>query len=758
MHSGSHRSRKPLAQAAQAWGAVLFLESPWHGAALAAIACLSPAVAVSGLMGQIGAALTARLLSLSIPGNAHLVNGLLSGAYLGALHAFGISLLIWVLMAAFLSTLCVQALAGLLWRTGKLPVLSFPFVLACWFVLPLMTSASPFAVSASDVTASDGGLFVPWLDHFFMSLGSLLLMPTPLAGALFYAVLLLASRYLAVLALAGYGAGLLVLAGLGRGDLHPLGFNFMLTAMALGGIFTVPGRASFVTALAAAGLSAAIAALLDPMMRSWHQPLLTLPFVLASWFWFLVLAFRSATKGPALTLDHPRSPEISYEQARLAHTRGAMLESIPLAAPFFGEWRVSQGFNGRHTHRDVWRHALDFHIVVGGCSHAGDGRHASDFFCFGAPVLAPAVGQIVRARDDLPDVTPGEADLSNNWGNYLLLRLATGHCVLLGHLRQGSLAVRAGEWVGVGQTLAACGSSGRAPEPHLHLHVQVNERLGSPTRAFHLTNILVPDAHDQRRFLLNHVPPEGAHVAAAPRDPDLAGALHWPQGRAFRYRWTQAGHPAARVITLRSETSLLGQTRICSESGASAAFEATPSALGLYQRRGRRDAVLDLWMLALGLTPLSSAAGQWTDRPSIQLLPLNRAQRMLLSLLKPLGSGCDSFYTRTWDRNAGGWRQQGKHCLRVCPGVAWHAVTEAWMVPGRGVTRLRLAMFNRLYEAALECSGWVSEDNSVRWDAPAEGPAAESAASVTRPASTGPHRVAAVGNSIVNHFEMRRVS
>ena len=42
---------------------------------------------------------------------------------------------------------------------------------------------------------------------------------------------------------------------------------------------------------------------------------------------------------------------------------------------------------------------------------------------------------------------------------------------MLGHLRQGSLQVKAGERVVKGQRLARVGNSGMSTEPHLHFHL-----------------------------------------------------------------------------------------------------------------------------------------------------------------------------------------------------------------------------------------------------------------------------------------------
>ena len=700
-----------LAPLARAYAGVLFCESPWVGAWFAAITWWSPGAALAGLVALVAAALWGRLLSLSAPGQPHLLNSMLVGLFVGAFHAFDLALLGWLVTAALFTTLTAYWLAGLLWRWGKLPVLSLPFVLATWMVILAAQGKIPAAMLPSTLAPVTSVVFTPGLDNFFVSMGWLMLVPYPLAGALLFAGLFVASRYLALLAVVGYLAGHATLLLFDRHDGHAIGFNFMLSAMALGGIFAVPGRASFLLAVAGGALAAWLAVAQGALLHIFYLPLLTLPFIFAVYLFLGALSARATINPPYLTLDHPAAPEIAVERMRLAQTRGGDPSLPALHPPFHGEWRVSQGFDGPHTHRGDWRHALDFHLIEGTASHRGTGFAQGDYYCFGATVLAPTAGQIVRLRDDLPDVAPGEADVANNWGNFVLLRSAFGYYVLLAHLRQGSLRVQVGQWVDAGQPLAACGSSGRSPEPHLHMHVQDEERLGSPTRPFHLINLLVR-SDGSTDYHLCYLPPQGTRLAAAPRNEQLTAALHLLPGRILTYGLRVPGASEARSTQLRSELTLLGESRLVAADGVSAAFVETPTVIGHYDRLGKSDPLLDLWLLALGLTPLSAAADRWGDRPALRLLPLSPIRRLLVALLRPLGGGCDSRYRRDWDDAAQAWLQQGEHRVRLAPGVEWVATTTAWIVPNHGIRRLQLNMFGKCWEARLEESSWVGEGSA----------------------------------------------
>ncbi|MBI3563375.1 MAG: urea transporter [Gammaproteobacteria bacterium] len=695
-----------LAPLARAYAGVLFCESPWVGAWFAAITWWSPHAALAGLVALLAAAFWGQLLGLSGGREPHLLNSMLVGLFVGAFHTTDLTLLGWLLAVALVTTLISHWLAALLWRWGKLPVLSLPFVLITWMVM-LAMRATPVAPPPLVLTSSTQSVFTPWLDNFFMSLGGLMLVPYPVAGALLFAGLTLASRYLALLAVAGYLAGHTVLWLLHHQDGHAADFNFMLSAMALGGIFMLPGRSSFLLALAGGALAAWLTIIQGALLHLVYLPLLTLPFIFAVYLWLGGMSMRTTIKPPYLSLDYPTLPETSIERLRLARTRGGDPTTPALQPPFHGEWRVSQGFNGPHTHRGAWCHALDFHITEGTSSHRGSGFAQGDYYCFGAPVLAPTSGQVVRLRDDLPDLTPGEVDVVNNWGNFLLLRSTYGYYVVLAHLSQGSLRVQVGQWVETGQAVATCGSSGRSPEPHLHLHVQNDEWLGSPTRPFHLTNVLVRN-QGHTEFHLYHLPAQGTRLAAAPRNAQLTAALHLLPGRVLTYRLRIPGITVTQSSQLRSELTLLGQARLVADGGSSAAFIETPAVIGYFDRRGKRHALLDLWLLALGLTPLSTAAEHWGDRPGLHLLPLGPIRRLFIALLRPLGAGCDSRYHRYWDEASHTWRQEGRHCVRLAPGIEWCGVTIAWIEPNRGIKNLQFTMFGKCWEAVLETCGWLN--------------------------------------------------
>jgi hypothetical protein len=138
-----------------------------------------------------------------------------------------------------------------------------------------------------------------------------------------------------------------------------------------------------------------------------------------------------------------------------------------MTLPFAGAWGVVQGA-GAGSHTGYATYALDFVPAVrGGGRLPPRGAPLSRFPCFGQPVLAPADGTVVRAAAgarDWPAHVKGRDE-----GNYVIIEHAPREFSELRHLRAGSVRVAPGQRVRRGEVVGACGNSGNAGTPHLHL-------------------------------------------------------------------------------------------------------------------------------------------------------------------------------------------------------------------------------------------------------------------------------------------------
>ena len=103
-------------------------------------------------------------------------------------------------------------------------------------------------------------------------------------------------------------------------------------------------------------------------------------------------------------------------------------------------------------------------------THAGDGK-ALDYYCYGAPLLAPAAAPWCGSRPQ-PDQAIGTTNAATPIGNGVVIDHGNGEFSLLAHMQPKSLKVKKGDRVKAGQALGKCGNSGNTSEPHLHYHLQ----------------------------------------------------------------------------------------------------------------------------------------------------------------------------------------------------------------------------------------------------------------------------------------------
>lgn len=698
----------------RAYAAILFSRRRLSGALFFGATLAFPNIGLSGLLAALVAFFTASLLRLpNVTSGLHIFNSLLVGLSLGAVYKLDPYLALLVCISAVFAVFATTVTANVLWRLGALPALSVPFVVV--------------AVAAALAAKGYGNLelylapyqprevwFGSILDRFFESLGAVYFSVHPAAGLLLFLGVLWQSRYAAWLIVCGYFVGRLVfnlLSGSPYGGLADWNaFNYALTAVALGGIFCVPSLSAFALAMVGAACAAFLTASMQSLFLLHQIPVMAIPFLLTTITFLYGLSLRGNPGKPWLVLANPDTPEVNYERARLAHARSGGLNSVPLHAPFFGAWSVYQGFQGAHTHQNQWQHALDFFVVQNGRSFRGEGSALTDYFCFALPVISPAYGHVVRIRHDVPDNIPGEVNVKQNWGNFVLMRLENGQHVLLAHLLEGSIKVKEGDYVFPGTPLGACGNSGRSPQPHLHMQLQIDARLGSPTVPFHLANVVHTPPQHEGRFSLAVVPEEGDLVRKADREPKLARPLHLPVGRTLGFDVTDSA-AGKHKCWLRVELSLFGQFRLVGDSGASCAFEETDYVLAFYDRQGPADPDLDILVLAVGLVPFSDSADHWYDAPAASLLPLSAAQRAILYTFFPLGAGLKSTYSRKWDDGANAWLQRGTHILAAGP-KSWEATSEAYLCPAMGLRKLSIVFGTRRLEAVLTEIG-INDDAGV---------------------------------------------
>ena len=207
-----------------------------------------------------------------------------------------------------------------------------------------------------------------------------------------------------------------------------------------------------------------------------------------------VAAFRIADAAPAeLGID-----EVQCElRCRTAQGAQHLAVSVPLRTytqktrlvfPFEGLGMISQGaaWNGGHRNRSgmfaVDAIGLDTHYAA----MRSDSEAASSAAGWGRPIIAPAAGTVVVARNDRPDHRlVGVSDPAffvlefpngGDPGNHVVIDHGNGEFCLLCHFQQGSVSVAEGQKVEQGQPIGRLGNSGDSSSPHIHHQLQDGPR------------------------------------------------------------------------------------------------------------------------------------------------------------------------------------------------------------------------------------------------------------------------------------------
>lgn len=199
------------------------------------------------------------------------------------------------------------------------------------------------------------------------------------------------------------------------------------------------------------------------------------------WVYRRLASVEYYARGLELTLvldDRGRLVEgrASQPSTEAPTTRGTYRLKSGLTAPVEGRWNVLWGGRtwdeNRHASVPDMRYALDL-LVRGedGHSYRGRGKKNEEYLAWNRPVVAAGDGVVVVAQDGFPDTPPNHPRLGSLYGNYVVVDHGQGEYSLYGHLKQGSLRVKAGDAVSAGDRLARVGSSGLSTEPHLHFQV-----------------------------------------------------------------------------------------------------------------------------------------------------------------------------------------------------------------------------------------------------------------------------------------------
>jgi hypothetical protein len=251
-------------------------------------------------------------------------------------------------------------------------------------------------------------------------------------------------------------------------------------------------------------------------------------------------------RKPPRKLDHELivapGPRGSVELTRFdaAPTPVVDRKALVLAPPLRGPgWVVINGCcdeNTSHRHSllaingrlsEGERFAIDFvQMTPQGRITEGSNKVLANYPFYGDEVVSATAGRVVGVVDNLPDrdlnfgrlSAPFAADAG---GNHVVVQVGPGHYAFYAHLIPGSVMVKVGQRVKVGDTLGLLGNSGNSNAPHLHFQLMDGPSpLGSEGIPYTFSSFTAEGRLENFPYFF--VLGKKAKVGAAPRGPKHA--------------------------------------------------------------------------------------------------------------------------------------------------------------------------------------------------------------------------------------------
>jgi len=568
-------------------------------------------------------------------------NGLLTGLALGMTYSATVPFFIMLLIVTMLGVLVAATLRSVFENYLFIPVLSTPFVLTTWMVLAagrkfhgLLYTLKPFEI------AHLSGILPSFVDLFFRSLGAAFFLLNTPAGILVAAGVLIFSRQAFFLAFTGFVSGYIVymLLGGNMADLTAgyVGFNFALTAIAVGGIWIVPGPDAIFLGIIGSAVCAVIAVATTLWLGPFGLPPLAFPFVLSTG----IIIYGLKQRGPSSRFKNigipERTPEKSLKRHKNTVARFVTGEYPMFDLPVSGQWTITQGINGEHTHKDLWAHAWDFEIIdAEGNANKNSGAIPEDFYAFNKPVYAPADGKIAAVVCHIEDNPIGQVNPQNNWGNVIIIWHYGNYYSALCHLKKGTVKVDEGEVVRRGQIIAMVGNSGRSPVPHLHFQAQIGAEIGAPTVQCELMHYV--NVRNQEPVYHTHGSPEqGDQIMPLKTENSVFDTVSFPMNRSWSFK---AGKGTKKwEETWETDIDFEGHRyMVCRKQKARIRFFVNKKVLLFLDYEGPRNTGLYWFFIGLPRLPMTFENVRWNDELPGELM-LCGPLRFLFDLMEPVFS------------------------------------------------------------------------------------------------------------------------
>jgi len=466
-------------------------------------------------------------------------NALFLGMALGYEFSFNSTFVILFISAILLLLLITVWLKGLL-AIYNLPFLSFPFIISYWLVSLAASNFTNIHLDEShiytinEIARNQSSSFyqfvhsldelnmAPFMFTYFKTLAGTFFQTSLLGGMLLAFGLLYFSRIAFSLSVIGFLLTYFFYSifGANVNDLNYnlLGANFIFLAIAVGCFFIIPNTYSYLTVLILTPVLLLLSLSLGKIFSVFQLKAYTFSFSLICTGFLFVLNHRLFTKYlQVVTIQYFSAEKTIYKYLNsLQRFKNEHLYKIVL--PFWGEWHVSQGYDGKITHLGDWSKALDFDIVDSKSKSyrepvsLREGFSRENFYCYNKEIMAPFDGYVYDIINTVDENDVGDMDTSHNWGNTIILNHLNGLFSQISHIKKDSFNVFIGQYITKGTFLATCGNSGRSPEPHIHFQLQTLPTVGAKTLAYPISYFIERNG-TEKVLRISEVPSEGSFIS-----------------------------------------------------------------------------------------------------------------------------------------------------------------------------------------------------------------------------------------------------
>ncbi len=582
------------------------------------ITFFTPHLGLSGLLAVILINTIAYLTGI----NRHLIgeglygfNALLLGLFLGYQYEVNATFILLFFVAIAMLLMISVWLHGIFSR-HKLPFLAFPFILT-YSIISLSVG------SFSNIYLNEDNVFV--LNHlakqetfpfyqfvhsfdaisvpkfaliYFKTLAGTFFQTSVLAGILVAGAILYFSRIAFTLSLIGFLSAYLFYTAFGADvndlELNLVGSNFIFMAIGIGCFYLIPNIYSYLAVFCLTPILMMLMLFLNKSMDVFQLKSFTLSFSVIVSLFLLFLQHRWFHRFfNLITIQYYSAEKTIYKYITSMHRfKNAHLAKVYL--PFWGDWFVSQGYDGKITHLGDWGKALDFVIVdETNATFNNTGTEKEDFYCYNKPVLVPLDGFVYDIINTVEENEISGVNTVENWGNTIILNHQNGLFTQISHIKKDSFKVAIGDYVMKGAVLATCGNSGRSPEPHIHFQLQLSPIIGSKTLEYPIAYFIEKEKNKQQ-LRISEIPKEETLISNVESHSLLTDSFAFIPGRKITFKNSETNDE----VTWEVHTDELNRSYIfCPKTKSVAYFVNDGTMFYFYDFEGSRKSLLFYFFL-----------------------------------------------------------------------------------------------------------------------------------------------------------------